>query len=735
LSLESHQKTAKEKPSSSGRLLRFVEYQGGWCIVILALVVYGNALPNGFTYDDLPVIVENPATNPESSWWAPWCETWWYVHQHKDGAERPYRPFPLQLFALERRLFGLNPLPFHLINVLLHAAVSAGVWWLACRTGSSTSAALLGGVVFAIHPIHVEAVANIVGRAELLSTGGILLALWLFDKRLNLTTKANYSTMRLWLLRIAVLLGAWVALTSKENGLAVVLIIGAWQVWFEYSRRRQVCSDHSESVSFPWFSWVKPVLPLLVLVGLYALLRWQVSGYAILPVGHRIGDGNALIDAGLSERILTPVSLLGRYAGLMIWPERLLCDYSLGVIKLTTSPAEGYFLLGLVVGISLLAISILSARKNCVWLLVIFGFVATYVVVSNSFILIGAIFGERWFYSPSVWLCVALGLMVDRVKVFLAQHQRILRVPLVAGVLVVMLLWLGSRTLLRNPVWESNEILILHDLAIMHPQRRSAHLCSLASRLYSEEGEFDKAESLAQEAVNIYPDSSGYHQLLGRVCLTTGKYEHAIASLSVANQLEPNNAINHLLLENARNLAKGVDLAAELAAARKVAMSNKPSDTEAVRQWAAIAIRVNFEEATVAYRKLLEIDAEDQQAWAGLGDALRGCGRTVQAVETFEKIISRWPNNWGAHSNLSILLMNMNDRDCYSPEKAVLHARRAVEINPDYLPLQENLAEILGCCGYPAEAAELFDDLAAQNLSDSERNRLYRQRARLLREQ
>ncbi|MCH8969092.1 MAG: hypothetical protein IIA66_08245, partial [Planctomycetes bacterium] len=126
--------------------------RGALCVALAAIVVYLNALPNGFTYDDVPVIIENPATDPDAPWWEPWRRTWWSLGEWAGDADRPYRPLTVQTFALERRLFGDHPLPFHAANVLLHAAISVAVWWLARRLGASALGGLLAGMLFAVHP-------------------------------------------------------------------------------------------------------------------------------------------------------------------------------------------------------------------------------------------------------------------------------------------------------------------------------------------------------------------------------------------------------------------------------------------------------------------------------------------------------------------------------------------------------------------------------------------------------
>ena len=85
--------------------------RGALFVAAAAVVVYLNSLPNGFTYDDVPVIVNNPATDPATPWFEPWRRPWWNLGEWAGDADRPYRPLTVATFALERRLFGDRPLP------------------------------------------------------------------------------------------------------------------------------------------------------------------------------------------------------------------------------------------------------------------------------------------------------------------------------------------------------------------------------------------------------------------------------------------------------------------------------------------------------------------------------------------------------------------------------------------------------------------------------------------------
>jgi len=705
--------------------------QLGWCLVVLsAVLVYLNSLPNDFTYDDLPIIVDNPVTQLEAPWYDSWQSSYWPEEQSSRDPRALYRPLTVFSYALQRRVMGSAPWSFHTLNVLLHALASLGVWWLAKRLGCSAPAALLGGLVFAVHPLHVEAVANIVGRAELLSTVAILLALWLWDLRLRLARR-SVSQWRLWALRFAVLLLSAVAITSKESGAIVVVLVGAWYIWEGQSRIQRVGSGRSGN-TFLWISWMKPVVPLLALLGIYVWFRVQVTG-SILGFGeHYVSSSNLLPEADLTSRILTPFSLLGRYLGLMVWPDRLLCDYSPNVLPVTSSVIEGYFLIGVFFVIVSVVVALFSCRRGSVGLLIVLGFYLTYVAVSNSLVLIESIFGERWFYGPSVWLCVALGLIVDRAAILLKRKGVILSRSIVVGCVSVVLLWLSARTWLRNPVWKNNETLFSYDLAAMDPEHRSGHLCNAVGKIHYQRHEFDKAEALVQEAIRIEPDHFRYHQLLGKIFMASGRNEQAVQSLEQASQLQPMSTETLMLLEYARNSAQGVDLREELKEARQNAAS-APQDIEAARRWAELAEIIDTEEALVSYRRLVELAPDDSSAWIGLGLTLGRLGEYDQSLTTFEHVLLRWPDSWAAHSNLAALQMDQGAQSRFQPVKAVYHARRAMELNPTHFQLRINLAEVLAHCNHEQEAADLFDELAKQSPSSSTQRRLFQERADFLR--
>ena len=143
------------------------------CLFIFATAIYANSLGNGFVLDDRSLVERNPLIRKlnripllwESDYWAP---------KLKSGL---YRPVVMTSYALNHAVGKRDPKAYHLVNIGLHALVSVLVWALYRRLSGDALIAGAAGFLFAAHAIHTEAVANVVGRAEILAALLVLLAL------------------------------------------------------------------------------------------------------------------------------------------------------------------------------------------------------------------------------------------------------------------------------------------------------------------------------------------------------------------------------------------------------------------------------------------------------------------------------------------------------------------------------------------------------------------------------
>lgn len=414
--------------SSDSRLRRLAP----WLVAAVACAVYANALANGFALDDRVIVAQNPNVHHLAAFGDAWVSAYWPNLPFQVGL---YRPLTIVSYMLEWALWHGSPVGFHLVNVLVHAAVSALLVVLMLRLGAPVLAAAVGGLLFAIHPVHVEAVAGIVGYAELMMTLLVLVAC-----RVHLARRGP-ATVR-WL-GIAVCFLA--ALLVKETAVALPLLLVV--VDFLDPERR-----------VPLWRAVWNDAPLYVLLagvfGGYLGLR-----YAVLGVLAGTTPATALLGVSPAVRVATAVRMWPEYLRLLIWPRDLVADYGPNVLVAASWREPAVYASLLLGGVVLASAAALRHRAPW-WTAAVAWFVASVFVVSNLIVPVGVLLAERTLYLPSVGVAFAAVPLV-------ALGRRRARAAWAVGVLVTVLAI--ARVWTRTPVWRSTDTL-LAQLAEAHPE-------------------------------------------------------------------------------------------------------------------------------------------------------------------------------------------------------------------------------------------------------------------------
>lgn len=376
-----------------------------------AVVVYLGALANRFALDDRFIVLLNPLVRAPRGMWLAFLEP----YMPADLGGKMYRPLSIASFSLDRLVDG--PAWFHAVNLLWHAGASVTVAALARRWSGGT-AALIAGLLFAVHPVHVEAVANVVGRSELMAALFAVLAVYAALAH----GSVGWSTAALAL-----------GLLSKENAaVAPGLVAWAWVVGISRPARAKMLAFAA--------SWA-------LLAAAYFAVRWAVLD----PFARYLSIAPVFVGAGPLPIRLTAVAALADVTRLLLFPLTLRADYSPAERSLVTSPGDARFILGLLcVGtwVALLATALRRKRRIEAFGLGWIG--VAYLPVANLLFPVGILIAERTLYLPSVGLALAAGS-------WLAQH-RPRRLGLVVAVLVAAG---GIRTALRIPVWRDDKTLTL----------------------------------------------------------------------------------------------------------------------------------------------------------------------------------------------------------------------------------------------------------------------------------
>jgi tetratricopeptide (TPR) repeat protein len=407
-------------------------------LLAAGLLPYLNAFGNAFVRDDEVVIRDNPAIRSVGGLLEGLTSNWW-GESVRDGL---WRPLVLASFAANHAVSGLETWSYTAGDLLAHAAVVVLLARLALSCGAGRAAALAAGLLFAVHPVHTEAVTGFVGRADTLATLFVLAALLAHRRAARGGALARAGT-----------LGATAAaLLCKEQAVAVLAL-------FPLMDALLPAPDADGRPAGPRRRWARDYLPLLGVLGLYLGARLAVLGelgrdpQTIHPafnplVPARLTALGDVRGATPAEALWTHLAVLAEAARLLTWPASLSFDYSWRRIPLAAGPSDPRVLAGLAVLAGALALLARTWRRAPLAAFGVGLLALPYLVTANVLFTTGTIFGERLLYMPSAGLALLAGALGGR----LADRRPAWR-PALAGLLGVLVLLGGARTWARNPEW------------------------------------------------------------------------------------------------------------------------------------------------------------------------------------------------------------------------------------------------------------------------------------------
>ncbi len=506
-------------------------------VAVMALLPYTNALTAGFTLDDGPQIRENAAVVGGVD-----------VIRILSSPLFPgdlYRPLTTFTFAVNERLTPGKPAAFHATNVALHASVTLLVLALALRLFRSPPLAGTAAALFAVHPIHTEAVTSLVGRAELLAGLFGLLALLT-----AVPGEAGESTGRRRLRQLLSVTAFSLALFSKESALTFLPLIVLFRI---------TCRGESLRHGFRHELRTLDWLPYALCAGLFLWLRTAVVGAVSAPLPIKPLN-NMLAFVGWDVRLPSAIAILWDYCRLLSFPLVLSADYSYDQVPLVHAWTDPR-LLG---GIGLIAGALALTRHPCpaVRFAAAFPFIAL-ALTANVLFPIGTIKAERLLYVPSVGWVLLVAYALDRMVA--APHLR--RAATLGLVLVIAVL--SARTWERNGDWQDDLALYrsmaraapdsakaVHDLGVVL-QRQGAQPAAIAqferalsiypypesafgvALSYAKEGQVDEAARWYGKALAIAPDFDKAHTNLCYLLWEHRRFADAVQACREALRYTP----------------------------------------------------------------------------------------------------------------------------------------------------------------------------------------------------
>ena len=681
-----------QRPAAGPRVGR-----GAWLAAIVGAICFLNSLPNDFVYDDLPIVRDNPRTHSLTNLSDIWLSDWWQPQSEEQQVtsrfrDRLYRPLTLHTFALNHALGGLAPIGYHAGNIALHALVCLLVWCFVQRLLADVAVSNITALVFAVHPIHCEAVANVVGRAE------VLAALFLLSGLLVLLPTSRVPG---WKRACGAAVLFLAGLACKETAVCYVpvALVGL-----------HTLAKRPGHGIVRW--WGMHAVILLAPLALYLPLRYVALDHHLLRDMPPQVLMNAQVWADLPHRWLHAFTIVGHYTRLVIAPAKLSANYGLAVIDPDGGP-DALTWLGIATVIVTLVALVGYTRSSILWrrlaALTVMS-IASYALISNTLLLIGVTLGERLLYWPSVPILTAIVAAVVHAYRYAAAPGRSSpgtpRLLRVCGVL--LLVGLGLRSVVRNADWQSNWTLFKQDVQT-YPQSAElneswANELMLSLRDPERPDDVEQVLRLAdrhlEAALRIHPQFHRAMQLRGRVLGLLGERERAMEYLAAASQLGPLDRVARELLawlrDEAGEQANRLEKLAE-------ALSTRPADAALRLEYGELLLqRGRDREALAEIEEAVRLAPANANALRLLGDVHVARNQSERAIETYRSAIAQDPSNWRVHTNLVPLLADDE------PAAALRHAEQAHRLAPNELVTNVHLAEALAVNGRLGEALRLF---------------------------
>ncbi|KAL4232814.1 Protein O-mannosyl-transferase tmtc3 [Mactra antiquata] len=632
------------------------------CICIVVGVCYIRALDCGFVFDDVSAIVDNKDLRPRTPVMNLFLNDFWGTPMSMEKSHKSYRPLCVLTFRFNYWLNELQPMTYHLLNVILHAVVCI-MFMMMCNMFIQELPSFVASLLFAVHPIHTEAVTGVVGRAEALSSIFFLAALMVYAKC------TGFHKQTAWRPLLVSVVLVTIAMLCKEQGITV---IGVCVVYELFIAQRALFKDLLAILlgllqgksKIP--NWLKgSIVRSIVLVGSTVFLlvaRIKVMG-AQLPVFTKF-DNPASVSS-TPARQLTFNYLLPVNFWLLLFPSDLCCDWTMGTIPVIKSIIDPRNLITLIFYLCFARIVytaiIKQGKLNRAVIICLALMVLPFIPASNLFFPVGFVVAERILYTPSMGFCMLIAVGFDH---FL-QNKRNLK-PILWFVMSGLVLSHAVKTYTRNIDWTSEYTLFRSALKV---NQRNAKLWNNVGHALEKEYKYMEALEYFKKAVSVQPDDIGAHMNVGRTYKTLEMWDEAEEAYLKAKDLFPpvkpgksytaRVAPNHLnvFLNLASLYSRDPNKLEESAALLKTATDMRPDYIQGYINRGDIMMKLGrHTDAIAMYNEALRYEPDNADVHYNLGVVSMELGNKPKAFEMFERALVHNPDHWQSLYNSAVMI-------------------------------------------------------------------------------
>ncbi len=479
---------------------------GAVCIILLVAACYFPAMQNGYIWDDDYYVTQNATLKSAQGLYRMWFEL---------RSIPQYYPLVHTTYWLEYHLWGLNPFGYHLVNILLHAVNALLLWYLLRKL--SVPGSWLAAALFAVHPVHVESVAWITERKNVLSAFFYLLSLIAYIRAAGLAQPIPVSgaaketnSFRFYLLSLILFLAALLSKTVTCSLPAVILLV----IWWK--RGRLTAQD------------ITPLAPFFIIgAGLGLQTVWLEK--------HGVGAQGDEFSYGIAERFLIAGRALWLYLEKLFWPRPLAFFYPRWVVD-AQAWWQYIFPVGAIAGLAgVVLLRNRIGRGTATAMLffagTLFPALGFFNVAPMRFSFVADHFQYLASIGPLALFAAALQLVFFKLPVRLKAIE--------TAVISAVLIMLGALVWQQSQIYKNEETL-WRDTLVKNPSSWIAHM-NLGKTLF-DHGRTDEAIQCFQDALHIKPTVPMTLCNLGAAFIKKGNYEQALAHLKEAVRLYPDYA-------------------------------------------------------------------------------------------------------------------------------------------------------------------------------------------------
>ncbi|KAM8883413.1 protein O-mannosyl-transferase TMTC1 [Synchiropus picturatus] len=697
---------------------------------VLCALCYGNSLRGELVHDDVWAIINNPDVRPGSSLRNIFTNDFWGKKMSDNTSHKSYRPLCILTFKLNILLGGMVPLYFHMVNLCLHCGVTCLLMHTCERCVFTESRlAFVTALLFAVHPVHTEAVSGIVGRADVLACLLFLLTFLSYIRSVGACASEDSlpPTVSAASLLISLFLGTC-AMLVKETGVTVfgvcvlydALVLCRKPLIYHLSGSKL---RHLLHICSPF---IKRASVISVYVFIIMSVRLHLMGGSMPLFSEQ--DNPASFSPHLLTRVLTYSYLLTFNAWLLLAPVVLCYDWQVGSIPLVESLGDvrnlaTVLLLLVMIVLCLHCFLSLQRQESREVLVGLLFLVFPFIPASNLFFRVGFVVAERVLYMPSMGYCILVAHGLSRLCSMVGRWgTTILSVSML--LLILLFSW---KTVQQNQVWLSREALFSSGIQTL-PHNAKVHY-NYANFL-KDSGRHQEAIRHYTTALSLYPRHASAMNNLG-----TLTHSAEVAERYYRKALDTNPQHNRALF-NLGNLLKSQGKEKEAEDLLKESLRHGPHFADAYSSLASLyAEQRRFAEANEVYVKGIENCPDSSDLHNNYGVFLVDTGQGELAAEHYQQAVRLKPAHYVAMVNLGRLLRSSNENkeaeswykralqvtrkaDILTPlgalyyntgryEEALQVYREAASMQPESTDTWLALAQVLAMAGRSKEAAKM----------------------------